>query len=108
MLLIPLHSYSKETPYMQKFEMWGTLKTGVEKIEALTAFTNGFFYSRPDLFPLYTCISQNASYAQATAMVDKYYAASPEKWDIPFAKGVMLALTVKDGPCPLPPSAWEK
>lgn len=36
---------------------------------------------------------------QAIAMVDKYFTANPEKWDLPMGNGIVLALTVKNGPC---------
>jgi len=32
-------------------------------------------------------------------MIDKYYTANPEKWNLPIGNGVILALTVKGSPC---------
>jgi len=64
-------------------------------------FTNGFFAGprSPAFLSLADCIDENVSYEQAIAMIDKYYKANPEKWNIPIGNGLIFALTVKDGPC---------
>lgn len=89
------------TPYLQKFEVWGTLRTSMDKTYFLIGVTNGYFIESHDI-TLYHCLSDNVSYDQAIAMIDKYYGEHPEKWGDSAAKSVITALTVPGGPCPRP------
>jgi hypothetical protein len=45
-------------------------------------------------------MNDNMTYEQAVAMIDKYYADHPERWNQPLAQEVVTALTVQGGPCP--------
>ena len=87
-------------PYMHHFSIWGTLN-GDQKAEFLFGFTNGYLLARgAAVRPLMECMEYNIPYAQAVAMVDKYYKANPEKWNRGVGDEIIAALTVKGGPCP--------
>jgi hypothetical protein len=94
-------AYSQGQPVLHKFSYWGTLENPLEKIDFLTGFTNGFFAGpRPRKFvSLAMCWETSISLKQAMTMIDKYYQAHPEKWDVPVATGIVSALTVVGGPC---------
>jgi hypothetical protein len=82
------------------------MKTPTEKAETLIGVTNGFFWTRPNFASLYPCL-ETIPYEQATAMVDKFYTANPEKWNIFLVRGILLALTIKGGPCPEDPAIFQ-
>lgn len=85
-----------------KFQIWGALETSHEKMIAYTSFTNGLFIAPKyqELIDLSRCLEQTVPYDQAMAMIDKYYKDNPQLWNLPFAVGIVQALTVSDGPCP--------
>lgn len=86
---------------LHRFQLWGTLHTHLEKLIFLEGWTNGFFHGpRSAAFgSLADCIESNMSEDQTIAMVDKFYKDHPERWSVPIGNGLVLALTVKDGPC---------
>ena len=94
-------AYPHGETVLHKFNYWGTLQNQVEKMIFLNGFTNGFFAGpRPRNFvSLANCWETSIDLTQAMAMIDKYYQAHPEKWDVPVATGIVSALTVAGGPC---------
>jgi hypothetical protein len=88
-------------PFVHRLRVWGGLSTQIEKVDFVIAFTNGLFYGNPEeTAHLRTCMNDNMTYEQAVAMIDKYYADHPERWNQPLAQEVVIALTVQGGPCP--------
>lgn len=98
----------RDVPKLHQFKLWNTL-SNVDKLIFLTGFTNGLVAgaatkqcpaNKPEQAAL-ECIvvSKDPSYDQAIAMIDKYYKANPEKWNVPIGDAIVGALTVKGGPC---------
>jgi hypothetical protein len=85
-------------PYIHYFAIWGTLPNSEYKTGFLIGFTNGYFLARPTASTLAECVS-HIPYAQAVAMIDKYYNANPEKWHNAAGSEIIAALTVTGGPC---------
>lgn len=86
-------------PVLHKFELWGTMKSPLEKLIFYQGWTNGFLAARgPRGLELATCLD-GLSGEQAVAMIDKRYKNHPEQWSRPIGEQVLQALTVEGGPC---------
>jgi hypothetical protein len=88
-------------PAIHTLGAWGTTETPSEKLAMYIGFVNGLFTHRggADFGDLMQCM-QGVRYQQAIAMIDKYYKDNPQRWSKPLAEEILIALTVKDGPCP--------
>lgn len=86
----------------QWFGSWKDIPSTNDKEFLYTGFVNGYFMDDNSVKSrnLARCVDDNVTAEQAVAMVDKYSANNPERWNIPLGMGIIEALTVKDGPCP--------
>jgi len=84
------------------FGSWKDIPTQGERAFLYTGFVNGFFAGERsrNYDALARCIEKNMSVDQAVAMIDKYSADNPQRWNVPLPMGIAESLTVKDGPCP--------
>jgi hypothetical protein len=86
----------------QWFGSWKDIQSTSDKEFLYTGFVNGYFMGDDSLKSknLARCVDHDVTAEQAVAMIDKYSANNPERWNIPLGMGIIEALTVKDGPCP--------
>jgi hypothetical protein len=83
------------------FGFWGNLNDR-DKNLFFTGFTNGLFHGanldNDALISLGKCI-EGVDQGQLIAMIDKYYRENPEKWSASVGDQIVLAISVKGGPC---------
>lgn len=93
---------SNREPVMHKFQLWSLAQTPLEKLNLYFGFTNGLFVGprSTKFLTLVNCLEERMTSDQAIAMIDKYYKDNPQRWSMPFGQEMILALTIKDGPCP--------
>lgn len=82
------------------FDAWKTFPSDSDKEFFYTGLINGLFGADPRYDALGRCLDRNVAPSQAVAMIDKYSAENPQRWNVAISTGIVEALTVKDGPCP--------
>jgi hypothetical protein len=94
-------------PVLQTFGVWAANQTYQEKASLYHGWTNGFLSAAKSyanqkqqerIIEFAGCL-EGMEYAQAVAVIDKYYKDHPELWQRPLAEMLTKALTAPGTAC---------